>query len=123
MRLFLTNSLRNRRSFHMKRTPKAAFFIVAVLILLLCVTSIFGVYTRFGDRTDTVIRGIFDIRWGVDIQGGVEARFGPADGDVLSVCRAGRCGEIAGSIRTKAADWCANRLFFCLFDGECAIFH
>ncbi len=66
----------------MKRTPKAAFFIVAVLILLLCVTSIFGVYTRFGDRTDTVIRGIFDIRWGVDIQGGVEARFGPADKNV-----------------------------------------
>lgn len=66
----------------MKRTPKAAFFIVAVLILLLCFTSIFGVYTRFGDRTDTVIRSLFDIRWGVDIQGGVEARFGPADKDV-----------------------------------------
>lgn len=63
----------------MKRTPKAAFFIVAVLILLLCFTSIFGVYTRFGDRTDTVIRGIFDIRWGVDIQGGVDAVFVPAD--------------------------------------------
>ena len=66
----------------MKRTPKAAFFIVAVLILLLCFTSVFGVYTRFGDRTDTVIRSLFDIRWGVDIQGGVEARFGPADKDV-----------------------------------------
>lgn len=66
----------------MKRTPKAAFFIVAVLILLLCFTSIFGVYTRFGDRTDTVIRSLFDIRWGVDIQGGVEARFGPADKNV-----------------------------------------
>ena len=66
----------------MKRTPKAAFFIVAVLILLLCFTSIFGVYTRFGDRTDTVIRGIFDIRWGVDIQGGVDVVFGPADENV-----------------------------------------
>ncbi|MBR2320469.1 MAG: protein translocase subunit SecD [Clostridia bacterium] len=66
----------------MKRTPKAAFFIVAVLILLLCFTSFFGVYKQFGDRTDTVIRSLFDIRWGVDIQGGVEARFGPADQDV-----------------------------------------
>ena len=63
----------------MKRTPKAAFFIVAVLIITLCVTAIFGVYAQFGDRTDTVIRGIADIRWGVDIQGGVDVVFGPAD--------------------------------------------
>lgn len=63
----------------MKRTPKAAFFIVAVLIITLCVTAIFGVYTQFGDRTDTIIRGIADIRWGVDIQGGVDVVFGPAD--------------------------------------------
>ena len=65
----------------MKRTPKAAFFIVAVLILSLAVTAIFGVYGQFGDRTDTVIRGIADIRWGVDIQGGVDVVFGPADKD------------------------------------------
>ena len=65
----------------MKRTPKAAFFIVAVLIITLCVTAIFGVYTQFGDRTDTIIRGISDIRWGVDIQGGVDVVFGPADED------------------------------------------
>lgn len=63
----------------MKRTPKAAFFIVAVLIITLCVTAIFGVYAQYGDRTDTVIRGISDIRWGVDIQGGVDVVFGPAD--------------------------------------------
>ena len=63
----------------MKRTPKAAFFIVAVLIITLCVTAIFGVYAQFGDRTDTIIRGIADIRWGVDIQGGVDVVFGPAD--------------------------------------------
>ena len=63
----------------MKRTPKAAFFIVVALILLLCFTAIFGVYTRFGDRVEPAIRGIFDIRWGVDIQGGVDVVFGPAD--------------------------------------------
>ena len=66
----------------MKRTPKAAFFIVAVLIITLCVTSIFGVYGQYGDRTDTIIRGISDIRWGVDIQGGVDVVFGPADENV-----------------------------------------
>ena len=65
----------------MKRTPKAAFFIVAGLILVLCITAVFGVYGRFGDRTDTVIRGLSDIRWGVDIRGGVDVVFVPADED------------------------------------------
>ena len=63
----------------MKRTPKAAFFIVAALILCLCVTSVFGIYRQYGDRTDTIIRGMSDIRWGIDIQGGVDVVFAAAD--------------------------------------------
>ncbi len=66
----------------MKRTPKWAFFIVAILILALSYTSVFGVYTSYGDRTDTVIRGVSDIRWGIDIRGGVDVTFGPADESV-----------------------------------------
>ena len=66
----------------MKRTPKWAFFVVAVLILALSFTAIFGVYERFGDRTDTIIRGVSDIRWGIDIQGGVDVVFGPVDDNV-----------------------------------------
>jgi len=66
----------------MKRTPKWAFFVVAVLIFALSFTAIFGVYQRFGDRTDTIIRGVSDIRWGIDIQGGVDVVFGPVDEDV-----------------------------------------
>ena len=65
----------------MKRTPKWAFFVVAVAILALCVTSILGVYTTYGDRQDTIIRGIKDIRWGIDIQGGVDVVYGPSDKD------------------------------------------
>ncbi len=65
-----------------KRTPKAAFFIVAVLILVFSYTSLFGVYTSYGDRTDTVIRGVGDIRWGIDIRGGVDVTFGPVDKNV-----------------------------------------
>ena len=63
----------------MKRTPKWAFFIVTVLILVLSYTSLFGVYASYGDRTDTVIRGVGDIRWGIDIRGGVDVTFGPVD--------------------------------------------
>ncbi len=63
----------------MKRTSKSVFFIVLVLILALAYTSFFGVYTQFGDRTDTVIRGAKDIRWGIDIRGGVDVTYGPVD--------------------------------------------
>lgn len=66
----------------MKRTPKWAFFVVAVLIFALSFTAIFGVYQRFGDRTDTIIRGVSDIRWGIDIQGGVDVVFGSVDENV-----------------------------------------
>ncbi len=63
----------------MKRTPKWSFFIVAILIVVLSVTALFGVYTRYGDRVDTVIRGVEGIRWGIDIRGGVDVTFGPVD--------------------------------------------
>lgn len=63
----------------MKRTSKSVFFIVLVLILALAYTAFFGVYTQFGDRTDTVIRGAKDIRWGIDIRGGVDVTYGPVD--------------------------------------------
>ncbi len=63
----------------MKRTPKWSFFIVAILIAVLSFTALFGVYTRYGDRVDTVIRGVDGIRWGIDIRGGVDVTFGPVN--------------------------------------------
>lgn len=65
----------------MKRVSKPVFFIVAILILALTYFSIFGFSTHYGDIETTVIKGIDDIRWGIDIKGGVEATFKPA-GDV-----------------------------------------
>jgi protein-export membrane protein SecD len=62
----------------MKRVPKPVFFIVALLILLLTYTSIFGIKGKNGDNTTTYIKGVGDIRWGIDINGGVEATFSPA---------------------------------------------
>ena len=64
----------------MKRVKKPVFFIIAALILALTYTSIFGVYTQNGDAKNTWIKGAGDIRWGIDIRGGVEATFSPADG-------------------------------------------
>lgn len=65
----------------MKRVPKPVFFIVALLILVFASTAIFGVSYYNGDNKVTVIKGVNDIRWGIDIRGGVEATFKPA-GDI-----------------------------------------
>ena len=62
----------------MKRVPKPVFFIVALLILFLTCTSIFGIHTKNGDNTTTIIKGVDDIRWGIDINGGVSTTFSPA---------------------------------------------
>ncbi len=65
----------------MKRTAKPVFFIVFVIILALAYTAIFGVYGENGDFRVTYIKGINDIRWGIDINGGVEVSFSPKDTD------------------------------------------
>lgn len=63
----------------MKRVPKPVFFIVALLILAFSFTALFGVSYYTGDNKNTVLKGIGDIRWGIDIRGGVEATFKPAN--------------------------------------------
>lgn len=63
----------------MKRVPKPVFFIVALLILAFSFTAVFGVSYYTGDNKNTVVKGISDIRWGIDIKGGVEATFKPAN--------------------------------------------
>ena len=64
----------------MKKIGKPVFFIVFVLIAALAYTSIFGIYGENGDFDVTYIKGLSDIRWGIDINGGVEAVFAPDDG-------------------------------------------
>ena len=63
----------------MKRVPQPVFFIVAVLILAFAFTAIFGIAYYNGDNKVTVFKGLSDIRWGIDISGGVNATFKPAD--------------------------------------------
>ncbi|MEM0530406.1 SecD/SecF family protein translocase subunit [Zongyangia sp. HA2173] len=64
----------------MKRVGKPVFFIVLVLIIALTYTAFFGVYTYNGDIRSTVIKGAEDIRWGIDIRGGVDVTFSPPEG-------------------------------------------
>ncbi len=63
-----------------KRAGKLSFFLMLVLILAITYLSFFGISTTYGDVTTTWIKGADDIRWGIDIRGGVDVTFSPADG-------------------------------------------
>ena len=60
-----------------KKTGKPWFFIVAALIIALTSISFFGVKNYYGDNETVYFKSASDIRWGIDIQGGVEAVFSP----------------------------------------------
>lgn len=58
------------------RITKPVFFIVAILIIAFTLLTTVGVSTRYGDTETHIIWGIDDIRWGIDIRGGVNVTFG-----------------------------------------------
>ncbi len=60
-----------------KKTGKMVFFIILALIVALTYTAFFGVENYYGDTRNLYIKGANDIRWGIDIRGGVEAVFSP----------------------------------------------
>ena len=60
-----------------KRKGILPFFLVAALILALTFTAFFGVKNYYGDTELVYFKGADDIRWGIDIRGGVEAVFSP----------------------------------------------
>ncbi len=65
----------------MKTKGKAWHLVVTVLLILAFVyTAFFGVSAKYGDVTTTYIKGAKDIRFGVDIKGGVNVTFVPSDG-------------------------------------------
>ena len=65
---------RKRRT---KGTGKPVFFIVAVLIVAVTYLAFFGLDNYYGDTRTVYVKGAEDIRWGIDIRGGVEAIFMP----------------------------------------------
>ena len=64
----------------MKRVGKPVFFLILLLIVCFGCLVICGVSTRYGDISTTYVRGVRDIRWGIDIRGGVDVTFMPAAG-------------------------------------------
>ncbi|MBR4628546.1 MAG: SecD/SecF family protein translocase subunit [Ruminococcus sp.] len=69
----------------MKKTGKSTFFIVFAIIALFAFTAVVGLDSSYGDNTKTYIKGVDDIKKGIDIQGGIDITFEPDyDGDVSS---------------------------------------
>ena len=54
-------------------------FVVAILIVLFSLTAILGVSYTYGDTKHAYVKGASDIRFGIDIRGGVDVTFMPAD--------------------------------------------
>lgn len=65
----------------MKQAKKPVFFIVFALIAVFAVSVVTGFSTQYGDIETVRIKGVDDIRLGIDIQGGVDVTFVPS-GDV-----------------------------------------
>lgn len=61
----------------MKRVGKPVFFIVALLIFAFTALTFFGIQTQYGDNKTVYIKGLDNIRWGIDIKGGVDVTFTP----------------------------------------------
>jgi len=64
----------------LRSVKKPVFFIVVAVIAILAYLTMFGIHGQYGDTRVTYIKGVDEIRWGIDIQGGVNATFEPADG-------------------------------------------
>lgn len=61
----------------MKRIGKPVVFIVAAIIIVFTTLSFTGISTTYGDKETVFIKGASNIRWGIDIRGGVDVTFTP----------------------------------------------
>ena len=58
----------------MRKVKQPVFFIVLLCIIAFGYLTYAGIHTQYGDIKTSSIKGVEDIRWGIDIQGGVNAR-------------------------------------------------
>jgi protein-export membrane protein SecD len=63
-----------------RKVKKPVFFIVLACILGFAYLTFYGIHTQYGDIKTTYIKSASEIRWGIDIQGGVNATFEPENG-------------------------------------------
>ncbi len=64
----------------MGKVKKPVFFIVCALILIFAASVIFGYTYYYGDMETVYVKGVNNIRFGIDIKGGVDVTFTPPEG-------------------------------------------
>ena len=64
----------------MRKVKKPVFFIVFALIIIFAASVIFGITTYYGDIRTVYVKGAQNIRFGIDIKGGVDVTFTPPEG-------------------------------------------
>lgn len=64
----------------MRRVSKSVFFFVFAAIVAMSAAAFSGVNSQWGDIKKVYIKGAEDIRWGIDIKGGVDVTFKPEEG-------------------------------------------
>lgn len=67
-----------------KRVGKPVIFILVAVIAALSYLSAFGIKFSSGDTTTTYVKGAQDIRFGIDIKGGVDVTFTPPEGQSVT---------------------------------------
>ncbi|MGN0551960.1 MAG: preprotein translocase subunit SecD [Oscillospiraceae bacterium] len=63
----------------MRKVKKPVFFVVFLLIVLFTLSVFFGFSTYYGDMNTVHIKGLDNIRFGIDIKGGVDVTFTPPE--------------------------------------------
>lgn len=63
----------------MRKVKKPVFFIVFALIIIFAATVLFGISTYYGDIKTVYVKGVNNIRFGIDIKGGVDVTFTPPE--------------------------------------------
>ena len=63
----------------MRKVKKPVFFIVVVIIAIVGYLTFFGIHSQYGDTRNSYIKGVDEIRWGIDIRGGLNATFEPVE--------------------------------------------
>ena len=86
----------------MKRKGKIKFFIVLAILLAFIYSAFFGfsLDNYYGDKNTFHfgVKGAKDIRWGIDINGGVEAVFAPdIDEKKITIDELNKDAEIVGN--------------------------
>ncbi len=79
----------------MKRLGKPVAIIIALVILIFSVLSVFGYSYYAGDKKVTVFNGFGSLDWGIDASGGTKIAITPATADELAA--------VADTLETRAA--------------------